>query len=78
MAVSGVHECTNFELLESDAKNPVARGTTERPEAVPTSHGLPYVLWSHIRAGDIFIDVNCLVAVVALHLGCGTNDIRMR
>jgi hypothetical protein len=77
MAVSCVHKGTNFELLESDAKNPVAWSTTEGPEAIPTRHRLPYVLWRHFRAGDIFIDVNCLVAMVPFHLGCGTKDRRV-
>jgi hypothetical protein len=44
MAVSCVHKGTNFELLESDAKNPVAWSTTEGSEAIPTCHWLPYVL----------------------------------
>jgi hypothetical protein len=77
MAVRGIHKCTNFEFFESDAKNPVARGTTKGSEAVPTCHRFPYVLWRHFRAGDIFVDVNCLVAVVSLHLGCETNDTRV-
>lgn len=73
MAVSCVHKGTNFELLESDAENPVAWSPTEGSEAIPTCHRLPYVLWRHFRAGDIFIDVHCLVAVVPFHLGCGTK-----
>lgn len=77
MAVSGVNEGPNFELFESDAKNPIAWGTTEGPEAIPTRHRLSYVLWRHFRAGDIFVDVDRLVAVVSLRFRCETNDARL-
>jgi hypothetical protein len=77
MAVSCVDKGTNFELLEPDAKNPVTWSSTEGPEAIPTRHRLPYILWRHFRAGDIFVDIDGLVAVVPFHLSCGTKDTRV-
>jgi hypothetical protein len=75
LAVAGVEQHPHLELVELDPENPVLGGPPERPEPVPTGHRLPEIISGHFRTGDVLVDLDGLVAMVLLRVGCNKRAV---
>lgn len=69
MAGGGIHQHSNFELLEPYPKDPVTWRPAEWTEAIPACHWSADVIGRHLRTWHIFVDVHCFITVVSFHLG---------
>ena len=67
MAVGGVNQGSDFELLEPYPEDPVPRCTSEGPETVPTGHRSSEALRGHFRRRNVLVYVDRFVAMVAFH-----------
>lgn len=67
--MAGIEQRPHLELVELDPQYPVFGGASERPEPVPTGHGLAQIFRAEFRTGHILVNIDGLVTMVLFGIG---------
>ncbi len=64
LAIRCIHQCTNFELFETQSQHPVSWCTTKTTKTIPTCHRTTTILICHFRRRNVLVDVNSFIAMI--------------
>jgi len=69
-----VDQVADFEFLEAYPQNPVTRRASVRSKSIPARQRFAFVDGSHIRTGNILVNLHRLIAVILFWLNCNKQQ----